>query len=219
MLEETLTPEARDKLRDYAKDNGVSFVFECVDMVHDPHVIDYHGNRLYLLDVIYNEIDMRKLSYKQTKALAEELGLTCKEKAFVIDSWPDFFDWYYEVTGDDYLYNGRHIEGFVVEDQNGYMVKLKLSYYHFWKHMRSVAHETLRKGYLNPKKTSSLTTALANHFYGWVKTLREETLAANTDPSLSAAEIIDCIPHDICTLRRWFFESDAGRIFSALSED
>ena len=39
------------------------------------------------------------------------------------------FDWYYEVTGEDYKYNGRHIEGFVVEDANGYMVKLKLCYY------------------------------------------------------------------------------------------
>ncbi len=201
MMLDTLSQETLDAIRDYARDNSVSFVFECVDMVHDPHVIEYPESRLYLLDIIYNDVSFRKLSYKQTAELAERFGLRCKEKAFVIDTWPEFFDWYYDVLNEDYLYNGRHIEGFVVEDQTGYMVKLKLSYYHFWKHLRGVAHETIRKGYLNPKKMSSLTTALSNQFYGWIRALREAAYDPNT------------IPRDICTLRRWFFESDAGKPF------
>lgn len=203
MLDATVDASTQNVMKTYAKTHNVSFVFECVDIVHDPHVIDYPESRLYLLDIIYNEIGMRKYSYDEMQNVAKELGLQCKEKAFVIDSWSEFFDWYYEVTSDDYLYNGRNIEGFVVEDQNGYMVKLKLAYYHFWKFMRSVAHEAIRKGYIT--RTSALTNALSNQFYGWVKTLHD-----TPDP--------DSVPRDICTLRRWFFESDAGKQFLAEGE-
>ena len=41
---------------------------------------------------------------------------------YVLESWQDFFDWYYTVTNEDYKYNNHHIEGFVIEDANGYMV-------------------------------------------------------------------------------------------------
>ena len=32
------------------------------------------------------------------------------------------------------------------------MLKLKLAYYNFWKFMRGVAKETLKRGYVNPRK-------------------------------------------------------------------
>ena len=41
----------------------------------------------------------------------------------------------------------RRIEGFVIEDSAGYMTKLKLAYYNFWKFMRSVSHEAIRFSY------------------------------------------------------------------------
>jgi len=64
---------------------------------------------------------------------------------------------------DDYEYNGRVIEGFVIEDSAGYMTKLKLAYYNFWKFMRTISYEAIRNGYI--KKTSALTTPLANEYY------------------------------------------------------
>ena len=94
------------------------------------------------------------------------------------------------------------VRGFVVGGANGYMVKLKLAYYSFWKFMRSIAHETLRKGYIDPRKTAALTTPLANHFYGWLK-----TLWANTENR-------DEIPREIVTLRRLFAASEDGRAFA-----
>ena len=38
----------------------------------------------------------------------------------------------------DYEYHGREIEGFVIEDSAGKMLKLKLAYYNFWKFMRAL---------------------------------------------------------------------------------
>lgn len=162
MLEAKVPAETREKMRTYARDNNVSFVFECVDMKNDPHIIEYPESKLFLLDIVYNDMQYRKYSFEQMCSVADEFGLTHKEKAFVLESWQEFFDWYYKVVSEDYKYNGREIEGFVVEGADGYMVKLKLAYYNFWKFMRSIAHEAVKKGYIDSRRTSSLVTPLAN---------------------------------------------------------
>ena len=100
----------------------------------------------------------------------------------------------------DYQYNGRKIEGFVLEDATGYMVKMKLAYYNFWKFMRSISHEAIKKGYIAPKRTSALITPLANRYYAWVKTLHD-------------AEDIEALPKDICTLRKMFYATEEGKKF------
>lgn len=87
------------------------------------------------------------------------------------------------------------IEGFVIEDSVGYMTKLKLTYYNFWKFMRAISHEAIRNGYI--KKTSALTTPIANEYYAWVRKLH------NVDDT-------DSVPKDICTLRRLFFKDKLG---------
>lgn len=201
MLYEKYSKETLEAIRSFSRDNNVSFVFECVDMKNDPHIIDYDTSKLFLLDIVYNEMTYHKFSFEQLCEFADKYGITHKEKAFVLETWQEFFDWYYKVTDEDYKYNGRNIEGFVIEDSNGYMVKLKLAYYNFWKFMRSISHEAIRKGYIDGRRTSALTTPLANQYYGWVKTLHD-------------AENQESIPKDICTLRKMFYLTDAGKQFA-----
>lgn len=208
MLHSKLSPEALDDMKRFAKESCVSFVFECVDMVHDPHIIEYPESQLVLLDVVKNSLDFNKLDYVTTRALSYSLNIPCKERARVCGSWQEFCDWYNEVMDEDYLYKDyfedkRHIEGFVLEDANGYMLKLKLPYYNTWKFLRGIAHETLRKGYVEPKRTALLTTPLTNYFYGWLKDLYERNKTENKT-----------IPTDICSLRRMFFNSDTGKEFN-----
>lgn len=191
MLYEKISSDNLIKMKEYIKENNVSFVFECVDMKNDPHIIEYPDNKLFLLDIIKNDMEFIKYEYDEMVNVANKFGLTHKEKAFEISNWQDFFDWYYDVLKDDYEYNGRNIEGFVIEDSVGYMIKLKLTYYNFWKFMRSIAHEAIRNGYV--KRTSALTTPLANEFYDWVRKLHD-------------VEDKDNIPRDICTLRKLFFK-------------
>ena len=190
-----ITVENREKMKRYAKDNSVSFVFENVDMKNDPHIIEYPESKLYLLDIVYNQMDFAKYDYETMCDIAHQLGLTPKEKAFEIANWQDFYDWYYDILEEDYEYNGRKIEGFVIEDSVGYMTKLKLAYYNFWKFMRAISHEAIRNGYI--KKTSALTTPIANEYYAWVRKLHD-------------VDDIDSIPKDICTLRRLFFKDKLG---------
>lgn len=190
-----ITEENREKMKQYAKDNNVSFVFENVDIKNDPHIIEYPESKLYLLDIVYNQMDFAKYDYETMCDIAHQFELTPKEKAFEIANWQDFYDWYYDILEEDYEYNGRKIEGFVIEDSVGYMTKLKLTYYNFWKFMRAISHEAIRNGYI--KKTSALTTPIANEYYAWVRKLH------NVDD-------IDSVPKDICTLRRLFFKDKLG---------
>ena len=191
LLYRSVSRDKIEELKQYIKENDVSFVFECVDMVHDPHIIDYPDSRVVLLDIVRNQIEFSKFTYEEMRGVANRFGFRHKQKAFILSNWQDFFDWYYEVTNENYEYQGSPIEGFVIEDSSGYMVKLKLQYYNFWKFMRSIAHETIRKGYTS--KTSALTSPTANHFYGWVKNLAEIT------------EDKETIPKDICSLRNMFY--------------
>ena len=195
MLHEKLPPENLAELVAYVKENKVTFVFECVDMENDPHIIAYPESGLYLLDIVRNDMQFSKYPYDELQAAADRFGLVCKEKAYVLATWQEFYDWYFAVLDDDYRYNGRQIEGFVIEDSEGFCVKLKTGYYRFWKFMRSVAHETVKNGFI--KDTAVLSTPTANGFYAWIKKRREES----TGP----------IPRDICTLRREYYEANAGK--------
>ncbi len=190
MLARSISEENREKIKIYCKENDVSFVFECVDMVHDPHIIEYPESRLFLLDIVHNSMRFSKYEYDAMCHVAGQFGLQAKEKAFELADWQEFYDWYYDIMEEDYEYEGRKIEGFVIEDSNGYMTKIKLAYYNFWKLMRSVSREAIRKGYIS--KTATLVTPLANEYYAWVKKLHEE-------------EDLNQVPKDICTLRNMFY--------------
>ena len=195
MLYEKVSSDNIMKMKEFIKENNVSFVFECVDMKNDPHIIEYPESELFLLDIVRNDMEFSKYEYDQMVDIANQFGLTHKEKAFEIATWQEFYDWYYDVLEEDYEYNGRKIEGFVIEDSVGYMTKLKLTYYNFWKFMRSISHEAIRNGYI--RKTSALTTPTANEFYAWVRKLHD-------------VEDKDSIPKDICTLRRLFYKDKAS---------
>lgn len=196
----TFDDKAVSYIKEYTKTHNVTFVFECVDMENDPHIIEYPDSRLYLLDIVRNTLDFEKAEYTDMVAIANKIGVRCKEFADKFYTWEEFYDWYEAINDPDYKFNGRRIEGFVVEDANRFMVKVKLAYYNFWKFMRSISHEAIRKGYIEPRRTSALITPLANQYYAWVKTLHD-------------AEDIEAIPKDICSLRKMFYETEEGKKF------
>ena len=193
MIYSKIDNDRLEQLRDYVKQHNVSFVFECVDMVHDPHIIEYPESSIYLLDIVYNDMAFRKYTYEEMCLTAQRFGFTTKERAYDIANWHDFYDWYTAVADENYEYNGRKIEGFVIEDSAGNMVKLKLAYYNFWKSMRGVARETLKKGSVRQQKIAAFDSLLAEDFYEWLK-----TLSVKKD-----------IPTDICSLRNMYYREKA----------
>ena len=161
-----------EELLAFIKEQNVTFVFECVDMVNDPHIIKYDHSHLFLLDIVKNDINFEKLPYSDVQEIGKRFGLEVKTKAITLENWDEFSSWYNDVNEDDYLFNGHEIEGFVVEDSVGYMIKIKLAYYRLWKHMRTVAQETLRSG--NYRRTGELVTPIQNRFFGFCKELAKQ---------------------------------------------
>ena len=144
-----------------------SFVFECVDQENDPHIIKYDKSDIYLLDVVYNDLEFKTLPYWRLKELAETISCKVKTEAYTIKDYDEFRDLVNRADDEDYKYNGNYIEGFVFVDQNGFMTKLKTGYYNFWKHMRSVADSTLRCG--SYRRMGSLLTVQGNQFAAFCK--------------------------------------------------
>lgn len=162
-----------DLMKQICKEQDVTFVFECVDMKNDPHIIKYQDDELFLLAIVKNSMDFIQYEYDDLVNTANEIGVKCKTKAIELGTWAEFVDWYNEVLDSDYEFNGRIIEGFVIEDSAGYMTKVKLTYYNFWKFMRGLTHEVLQRGYFH--KTSALTTPTANDYYGFIKNVFDTT--------------------------------------------
>lgn len=195
MINNKMTPENKEKLKQFSKEHNVTFVFESVDMKNDPHIIEYDDSELFLLAIINNDINFSQYSYDMLVEIGTSLGLKVKTKAVELKDWSEFYDWYNEVMSEDYEFNNRVIEGFVIEDANGLMVKAKLAYYKFWKAMRGVAHETIRNGYI--RRTGMLTNALANEFYAFCQELHKN----------NTKEQRELMPKDIVTLRNMFYKS------------
>ena len=165
----------REKLLQFLRENyvncanPVSLVFECEDIEHDPHIIKYDKNNIVLLDIISNTLNYMSVDYETLKQAANKIGCPVKEKAFELKDWDAFKELYLEAQDEEYNYEGRYIEGFVFRDQSGFMTKCKTGYYNFWKFMRGVADQTLRRGYIT--KTGSLQSSTANLFYGFCREL------------------------------------------------
>ena len=183
----TLTEQQQLEIKEYLKEQKSTLVFEVIDSTNDPHMIKYNFSHLVLLEIVENDInETKKKSYEELQLFSNKYNLPLKVKAKVLENWREFYQWYEEVTTDDYKYKNQYIEGFVLEDSVGFMTKIKLQYYGFWKHMRSVKEDVSKNGYT--KYTSSLTTPLANEFYGWLRQQTREVLRK-----------------DIITLREMFY--------------
>lgn len=195
LLYKKLSSESIDKIKKFSKENNVTFIFEVIDVENDPHIIEYSENDLFLLAIVHNDIEFSQYTYEQLLEIGHALNLKVKTRAKIITNWRDFYSWYTEVITEDYKFNNKHIEGFVVEDASGFMVKIKLHYYKFWKFMRGVAYETLKKGYI--QKTGPLVDKMSNEFYAFCQKLYRYRKNG----------IIDNVPNNIIELRKHFLKN------------
>ena len=178
----------KEKVLEYIRTKNKSLIFECIDPVNDPHIIEYSGEQVVLLDAVDNAPTFNKCPYDELVAVAHDLGYPVKEECATFDNAADLVSWIEEVQGDDYEWNGEEVEGFVVEDAAGFMFKVKSGYYRKWKKLRTVAEDVIRRGYI--AKTSLLLDATDNLFYGWMREHRDDA----------------DLPQDIISLRKKFME-------------
>lgn len=116
------------KVTEFVKENNCTLALEICDKERDPHIIEYPESDVFLLAVIYNELDFKQMPFEEAQKVAQDLGLNCKQLIAVINNEKEWLEFFEKDHGE--------IEGFVLEDSTGYMVKRKTPYYDYWKHKR-----------------------------------------------------------------------------------
>lgn len=146
------------------KDMNVSLVFEVIKVEEDPHIIEYAEDKLVLLDLVNRTVQYGKLPYIDVVGFANHYGFEYKKLMNTFDNWTEFYHWYRDVTSDMSIKD----EGFVIEDSAGFMTKIKLPYYSFWKQFRDIK-DKFAKRHEHTVKGGSLCTPLHNRVFKWMK--------------------------------------------------
>ena len=186
----------RDFLKQFLKDCNSTLAVEVIDPLFDPHIIKYTKSKIVCLDLIKNSLEFAKSNYTILQNLANALELDCKVHTQTINNWECFEQFIDRAAkhSDRFSDNGEHIEGWVIEDNNGYMTKLKSNYYNVWKGLRGVAYSTIKSGHY--RYTGSLQHPMQNYFYGWLKKNWEHY------------HYNDTVPKDIISLREDFIKDN-----------
>lgn len=165
----TYNEEQIEAIKDRFRKEDISMVFEVIDPVNDPHMIKSTERTLVLLDMIYNKIDFEKVKYEHLVSFGLRNNIKVKELAYVVDTPQEFLALNNEISAEDYQYDGEYIEGFVVEDSNGFMFKYKLYYYSVWKMLRGITYSYLKNPTGTSGYTQKLTTPMQNYYLAFLK--------------------------------------------------
>lgn len=132
-------------------EDNLSFVFEVIDPINDPHIIEYKEPKIVLLDMIYNQSNYSKVSYDELKKFGTSNKIEIKELIYTANSTDELNSIYESITREDYQLNGNYIEGFVIEDSDSFMVKTKTFYYDKWKYLRGLMEKSIKNNNYNIK--------------------------------------------------------------------
>lgn len=135
---------------------NITIVFEVIDPVNDPHIIEYKEDNIIILDMIYNCADYSKIPYETLKRFADDYAFELKKLTYVANNLAEFKEIYANIISKNYQLNGKYVEGFVIEDSQKFMVKTKTNYYDTWKHIRTKMETALKNQNYDVKCKSKL---------------------------------------------------------------
>lgn len=129
------------------KNLNATLVVEVIEPKKDPHIIQYPKPDLIVLDMIRNNLRFDQLQYELLVSFANKVGLPVKRMHKVYMNWEDLEHDINEWEKDSYRLCGEPVEGFVLEDSNGFMIKVKTGYYKLWKWRRSMIGKVVNDKY------------------------------------------------------------------------
>lgn len=145
-----------EKIKEKIIQDDITIVFEVIDNVNDPHIIEYKEPKIILLDMIYNKVNYSKISYDDLQKFTIDNGIQAKELVYTANSFETFKTIYEKVTSKNYKLNDEYIEGFVIEDSDGFMAKIKTSYYNQWKYLRTKMEDAIKNNNYKSKSKDEL---------------------------------------------------------------
>ena len=146
---DNLGDEKKEAINRYCAEHNCTFVFECVDHVHDPHIVEYAWDHFYLLDIIDNDFTFKMMPYDKMVEVARNIGLEHKVLYCEFQNWEDLYKFKKEWdTKFDPI--SEFGEGWVFVDANGLMVKYKTRNYSWWKAKRSILNSLNANHFVKP---------------------------------------------------------------------
>lgn len=142
VLEETLGADALERMTRLSRDQLCSLVFEIEDPVRDPHIIKLENPRAVLLGCVRRAEAFEQASYQDLQKIAAWIGCEVKKVVARIPNERALASFNHRIEQDpNWTFEGRRVEGVVMEDDEGFAYKLKGHYYRNWKFMRSAVNE------------------------------------------------------------------------------
>lgn len=170
-----------EELKQLMKDENLCFIFEVIDIENDPHIIKYDENQIILLAALKRSDTFNELTLEELQNIGSKFGWKTKELAFEFQNWDELSKFINKVEND----TESKIEGYVIEDMNKYMFKLKGKFYKTWKFLRGMTHMlTNKKKQIN---YAMLSNALETSFVNWAKDKPQEYLISNNIITLREA--------------------------------
>lgn len=174
-IRQNMTLARYENLKTLLRDCRLTLAFEVVEPVLDPHIIESSRSKLVLLDGIRNSLVFEKITRSQLEALGDIFDFECRAAGPSFSSKKALAEFVISAMKGGYQHNSGEglieIEGLVVEDSKGNMVKLKLPFYEMWKACRSAMEASVSK---KPKSRSRipahhLTDPAVTAYMDWYK--------------------------------------------------
>lgn len=172
---DSLSDTEKEQLKSLSKQYNCSFVFEVCNL-KDKHIIDFDKNKLYLLDAVPNtynhngvNIDIEFSKMVTSKVKCDSGVLLHKELVGTFDSFADLMRYVSQ-------HQDEQSEGLVVNDDNGYMFKIKYDYYKHIKHLRGVLQMVART-FSNGVRFDLLKNEEDMQFAVWLSKLDYKTIS------------------------------------------
>jgi len=139
MFENMLSDEQKKMLEELMSKEDISLIFEAVDPIRDPHIIKYDKSFVVLIGAVRRSLAGEYITYEELADINNGTFIL-KEKTEILNNMEELVKWYesFDMSLEE--------EGFVLEDANQKMIKVKLPYYFFWKQMRGVMAKMSSKG-------------------------------------------------------------------------
>lgn len=179
IFEKTLSTKT-DFIKNIIRKTNRNLVFEVIDPINDPHIIEYPEAKLVLLDAVLRDIKFDTMPYMDLVCIGEEIGCEVKFQNGLCQDEQQLLS---AITAAE----DSNTEGAVFIDSNGFMFKVKAKGYKHWKKMRSVV-DRMANG--KPVELSKLYTEDENKFYSWLRNKERDMGTDNFRNWLRSTNII-----------------------------
>lgn len=132
--------ECANDISNWFTDNDKTLIFEVIDPIKDPHIIEYDKPQMILLDIVDNSFETNYMPYNELVKFAQKYKLNHKFKCKTLNNFEEVMQYIKNIEAD----KTDEYEGVVFRDVNNFQFKLKTPFYNKWKYFRLIKDKYCR---------------------------------------------------------------------------